>query len=335
MSLNKKIKNCRHFFEYLGVLICFKIVKYLPRPVMNMTAWISGNFMYCVTAFRKLSIANITIAFPEKDLKEIKKIARKSFIHLVRSLLDFFCFSQNQKRFAAGYAFPDHDREVCETPFKKGNGLIVVAPHHGSWEIAGLIMKHTGYPFAVVARTMRNPFLDKLINSGRMSEGSIVIPAKGAIKGMVKSLKSGSMVATLIDQNTKVKHGGIFVDFFGLPVPASRAPAMFGRKFNVPLVVGGSVFKDGKYEMYMEKISKSVENYESDTELIQDLLRVTETVIRKNPEQYLWFYKRFQHIPRDADQETINKFPYYAKKTNDRFYDDSNKKEAQGTGKLL
>lgn len=320
--MEKKIKNLRYFVEYCCVLFFFKIVKILPRTVIRVIAWISGMFMYCIPPFRKLTVSNIKAAFPEKDLAECRSISRRSFIHLVRSLLDFFKFNQNPNLIVTDCVYNDRDREICETPHNQGNGLIIVCPHLGSWEIAGLIMKREGYPFAVVAKTIRNPYLDKLINSGRMAYGSHVIPAKGAVRGMVKSLKSGSMVATLIDQNTRVRDGGVFIDFFDLPVPASRAPALFGRKFNVPIVVGGGVYnEDGNYEMFMEKISKTTDKYESDTELIQDIMTVTENIIRKYPEQYLWFYKRFQNIPRDADEEIREKYPYYATIAKNKFYD--------------
>jgi len=80
----------------------------------------------------------------------------------------------------------------------------------GHWELAGLKFRHeSSIPFAVVVRKIRNPFLRRLIDSKRSFQGTNVILAKGSVREMLKALKKGYFIATLIDQNTKVREGGI------------------------------------------------------------------------------------------------------------------------------
>ena len=183
--------------------------------------------------------------------------------------------------------------------------------------------------FAVIAREVRNPWIDALINNSRCTGGNRVIPAKGAVKAMIKALKDGYALATLVDQNTRVRDGGIFVDFLGLPVPVSRVPAMFGRKMNASVVVCGCMRVGHRYKSYFEKLPRESKDYADDLEMTQDLMRIVEDIVRKNPEQYLWFYKRFQNIPIDASEELIKQYPYYAELASERFY---SKVYAQGKG---
>lgn len=278
--------------------------------------------MYSNPFFRKLVKANLKIVFPEKTEKEIALIARKSFTNLILSFLELAYFTGRPETVKKYVYLPDRINKEINDFYKQGKGFVFVTPHLGNWEIAGMMFANffSNIPFAVVARVFPNPYLNKILDLGRLSHGNKVISAKGAIKGMVQALKEGYFMSTLIDQNTRVRDGGIFVNFLGLPVPSSRAPAMFAKKMNVPVGVGGCVRNGLKYEVIFESVHKKIEDYKDDTELIQDLLKITESYIRKYPEQYLWFYKRFQHIPRDASEDLARKYPYYASVPNEKFY---------------
>ena len=47
---------------------------------------------------------------------------------------------------------------------------------------------------------------------------------------------------------------------------------------------------------------------------------MSERYIRKNPEQYLWLYRRFQHIPPGAPEELRKRYPYYARVPGAKFF---------------
>ena len=309
-------------FEYFGVFLAFKTIRALPLSVLFGIAKSAALTIYIVPSFRKLLVANLKVAFPEKSSSEINALARKSFSNLVLSLLEFFWFMDKPERIEKHTVYKNETHEFTEKSISDGTGFIFVVPHLGNWELAGLLVSHfDNIPFAVAAREVRNPYLHNFVNSSRMIEGNRIIDAKGAIKGMMKALKDGCGVATLIDQNSRVRDGGIFVNFFGLPVPTSRAPALFARKLNVPVIVGGCIRKGKKYESFLKPLPKTTGEYKDDAELIQALMKITEDLVREHPEQYLWLYKRFQNIPKDADEKLIKQYPYYATITTEKFYD--------------
>ena len=49
-------------------------------------------------------------------------------------------------------------------------------------------------------------------------------------------------------------------------------------------------------------------------------MKLSESFIRRYPEQYLWLYKRFQHIPPDCPEELRRRYPYYAKVPSPNFF---------------
>ena len=315
------MKKIRHIIEFIIVKIIFTILKRLPHTILFWISSTIGQIMFLLPPLRKLTVSNVKAAYPEKIDKETKKIARESLINLVQSMLEFTWFSGRPDRLHKHFAQPLAINELAETKTKDGNGFIYVIPHLGNWELAGLIFSNTcDHPIAAVARKLDNPYLNKLIIGNRATEGTRVIPAKGAVKGMMRSLAEGFIVVTLIDQNTRVRDGGIWTEFFGLPVPASRAPAMFARKRKCEIAIGGCIRVGKKYDTFTEELPKSISEYESDEEIINDLMLATERVIRKYPEQYLWMYKRFQHIRETATIEEQQKYPYYAEVVKPRFY---------------
>ena len=69
---------------------------------------------------------------------------------------------------------------------------------------------------------------------------------------------------------------------------------------------------DDKLHTKCVALSKSEDEYETQ-EMIQELISITEDYIRKYPEQYIWLYKRFAHIPRGLDEEKVKCYPYYSR----------------------
>ncbi len=315
------MKKLRYILEFILVKTLFTIIKIFPHSALFAVSSTIGRMIFLLPTISKLTTANVKTCFPEKSRKESKSIARKSMINIVQTFLEFVWFSGSKKRLKAHFQSPLNIEELAKEKTKDGKGFIYVVPHLGNWELAGLICSYLSKtPFAAVARTMNNPYLNKLIVENRTTEGTKIINAKGAVKGMMKALADGYIVATLIDQNTRCRDGGIWTDMFGLPVPTSRAPAMFARKRGCEIAVGGCVREGKKYVTFTEELPRPVSEYRSDEEITQALITATENVIRKYPEQYMWLYKRFQHIPETTNTETADKYPYYSEVVKPRFY---------------
>ena len=279
--------------------------------------------MFIVPPFRKLVIANLRVAFPDYDDARIKQIGRDSFINLIRTLLELFWISGSPVRIDRHVILPADGRAMIDAHRLAGDSIIFVAPHLGNWEATGLKMAlSSGLSFAEVARPLRNPLLNKLIRKSRIFNGNEVIDAKGSVKLVLKAVARGKSLSTLIDQNTRVRDGGVFVKYFGLMVPSSKAPAFFARVSpKVRVMVGGGIRQpNGDILVFYEKLPKPESEYVDDQEMIQDLISITEKMVRRYPEQYLWFYRRFQYIPRDADDALRRKYPYYSAVAAEKFY---------------
>ncbi len=325
----KPVKRARYLLEYFFAACAYHLVRALPLSCVHAISNIAGFFIYLYPPARNLIIANLKVAFPELKIREIRRIARKNTSSTVLTVLEFFWFAGRHERLIKILDMDPEIQKIVTLCNESGRGIIWVTPHLGNWEVARIAQTTLQQiKMAVVARRMNNPYLDNIINGSRTVTGTRVIEAKGAVKGMIQALKDGMIVATLIDQNTRARDGGVFVDFFGLPASTSRAPAMFGRKFNAFLAVGGAVRTKKGYKTFVKPLPKDVSEYQTDEEILKDLMTITEDIIRQYPEQYLWMYERWKYIPEKINNNNKKtSFPYYAIQVTPRFYSDNAPKD--------
>ncbi|MBN1865375.1 MAG: lysophospholipid acyltransferase family protein [Victivallales bacterium] len=317
------LKRSRYFLEYFFSFCAYHFVRALPLRLVFILADIAGFFLYLFPPAKRLITANLKVAFPEKDIREIRRIARRNAASTVLFVLEFFWFAGRHERLVKILEMDPEIQRIVTRCDESGRGIIWVTPHLGNWELARIAQTTLQrIKMAVVVRAMNNPYLDRLINGGRTVTGTRVIEARGAVKGMIQALKDGMIVATLIDQNTRARDGGVFIDFFGLPASTSRAPAMFGKKFNAFLAVGGAVRTASGYKTFVKPLPKDIMEYDSDEAILRGLMALTEDYIRQYPEQYLWMYERWRYIPEDIGEDKKALFPYYAVQVTPRFYSD-------------
>ena len=328
----KALLTIRQFLAYLGILLTILIIRCLPLFAVRLLARISGISMYAVPALRRLVLANIATALPEFPEERRRHVARESFRHLALNMLEFIWMEGIPKRIRRCYPPESIGREIRERidrHRKRGERVIFVNPHLGSWECSGMAVPlYVKLRLAAVAKPIRNPFVNRMFNRRReASVGLHVIFSRGAIRAAIAALRRGESVGLLIDQNSKERDGGVFLDFFGLPVACTTSPALLKRycdAHGIPTVIlyGSSVRvgPDEKLVGVCRPLSKPFEEYADDREVIRELLRDSEEMIRAYPEQYLWLYRRFQYIPEGTPEELRRRYPYYATPPRPSFY---------------
>ncbi len=327
-------KNIRYFSSYLlAVFFCF-LIRISPRFMVRFFARLTGSLVWCLPSMRKLCQANIQVAFPEWPRHKVRDTARESIRLVILNFLEFIWMSGIPRRIEKVCILPEPTLSTLKKYVSDGVRIIFVNPHLGSWEASGLIAPYfAGVKMAAIAKPSKNKYLNKLISGNReRAAGLRIIFAKGAMRSAVKALNEGLSIGTLIDQNTRVRDGGAFVDFLGLPAPSSTAPALlmrYCRANNIPAVIlyGTSVRENNQIIAYTAELKKPFDEYADDREVIRELMQISEDFIRRYPEQYVWLYRRFRYIPTDADDKLSARYPYYAQRVDETFYNSALKRQ--------
>ena len=253
---------------------------------------------------KRLIAANLRTAFPDKNDAEIRSMVSDNLLHTVWNWLDFLRILKNPgnlRRFLSG-----DDFSSLKLP-----QLILCLPHLGNWELVAQCAPHYTSKCAAVAEIFPYGALNSILERSRTINGLKIIPREGAAKGMLRAIREKESVGILIDQNLSPRHGGIFVDFFGLPVPTSPLPAVIARRCRLPVFSGACIRQaDGRFKF----LAKEVPMPDTDDPqlLTQAILSANEELIRSYPEQYTWLYRRWRCKPADIPPELAGKYPYYA-----------------------
>jgi Kdo2-lipid IVA lauroyltransferase/acyltransferase len=298
----------------MGSRMALLIIPHLSRPAAVRLSKFLGGAAYRLSGhLRRVGEANLDLAFgSDRSGAEKKAILKESFQTFALALVDLFWFARHhQERIRRYVAFDPVADHLIE---KKAR--ICVTAHMGNWEAMGMAATPRGFPLVSVAAPLTNPKLDRLFVGIRQVSGQQVLPKQGALRGLLSTLRKGGNVGVLLDQNTKPSEGGIFVDFFGLPVPVSGAPASLALRTGAEVVFGFSLPRpDGTYCVEVPHRFTPARQPGEDMEsavnrVTQDITRVTEGEIRKQPGLWLWMYKRWKHVAPGAPRE---RYPFYAK----------------------
>lgn len=320
-----------YYLEYLAARLLAWEVRILPRAWLPKLAAAMEFCFRVARPYRKLVRANIHAALPELAPPEVERIARESLRNTFRNFLEFVWMNGDLERVKRCCQYPPDPalKKMLLDHAAAGRRIIFINPHLGSWEASGMMVPMFGdMDMAAIAKPVKNPYINRLINSESREKvhGLKIIFSRGAARTAIKLMKQGMHLGTLIDQNTRVRDGGEFLDFFGIPVAGSVSPAVLKRycdAHDMPavLIFGASLRgPDGKIHPVCLELPRPFDEYPDDKAVIQEFMRISEEFIRKYPEQYLWLYKRFQHIPPDCPDEVRKRYPYYAKEPPPSFY---------------
>jgi len=179
---------------------------------------------------------------------------------------------------------------------RPGQGLIVLSPHHGAWELAGLYLATQGRT-AIFYKPQR--YLDDLIRESRARTGADLAPitARG-IRVLVEALERGDFVGILPDQEPKADKGAVFAPFFGIPAFSMLLVNRLARRTGAPVIfLFAERLADGSgFVIHCLPAPEGVDS-EDDQVAATALNCGIEQCVRLCPEQYLWPYKRFRCRP--------------------------------------
>ncbi len=311
----------RRPFETAAFRAGLTVIPQLPRCAVLCLAWLGGNIGFIFDRRgRRIGLANLDVAFGNsKNAAEKKSILRRSFITFTRTLLDVIWFStRSEKRLTKYVELDENTRQA----FCKKNQICVTA-HFGNWEAVGQIMALHGFPFHSIAMPVKNPEVDRLLIARREVTGQKIIPREGALRKLLGVLRSGGKTAFLVDQNTTEAEGGIWVDYFGLPVPVTPAPAALAIKTASEIFIGFCApQRGGRYRVYVAETIQppAVAGDETTRALTQQILSAIEREVRKYPEHWLWMYKRWKFIKPGMESSG---YPFYTNRAKKRIITDN------------
>jgi len=270
-----------------------------PRSLARVGEVLGGLFLATGSRRREILHFNLGLAYPEKSEEERLALGREVARHFGRVALDTLRLQRiDPETFVAGLDI--HGEENVHTAADLGRGVLFLTAHIGLWEVAGLAAGLL-LPEKVLAvnRPLDNPLLEEDVLRFRRRFGSEPLGKRNILRGILQHLKARGSVGFLIDQRVDPSVG-VEVPFFGHPAWTHPIIARIVRKTSTPVVPAFALWEGpGRYSVNcLEPVipdELSSEELE-DVPLTARFSDITEQVIRRRPEQWLWYHDRWRNI---------------------------------------
>ncbi len=281
------LERSAHALMHLLARLPLRLVHYLGSGLGVLIAWLPNRQ-------RRNTLINIALCQPELSQREAVELRNRCLRE----------FGKTYFEIAHLWLRPSAEvlnlvRETCGTEWlerQPGTGLIVLSPHLGAWELAGLYLAAQG-PTAIFYKPQK--YLDDLILASRKRSGATLAPitARG-IRLLVQALERGEYVGILPDQAPRADKGAVFAPLFGIPAYTMLLVNRLARKTGAQVVfLFAERLESGRgYRIHCHRATEAVRS-ESDQQAATALNQGIAECIRVCPEQYLWPYRRFRERP--------------------------------------
>ncbi len=290
--------------EYGLAWLLFALARMLPESAARgLGAFLGRLFFLLAGRRREIALENLRLAigsdYNDGELQRIARESFKSFFHTYLEIIRFRRFLHDPERILE----TANNRESIEILLARvkeihqtAGGCIFVTPHLGNWEVLPHASAYIGVPMMVVARPLDNPYLEALVYQDRTATGQLLIPKRNAMFMLQKTLHKGKSIGLLADQATKK---AISVNFFGRLATTTPVPAILATSYNRPIVVVACC-RDSSGKGFLGYVADPIWPGEYQSEkaeifrLTAEMNKAMESIIRKQPEQYLWMHNRWK-----------------------------------------
>jgi Kdo2-lipid IVA lauroyltransferase/acyltransferase len=287
--------------EYVPVWILIQVLRWLPRPLARaMCSGVAILLFALLPRLRNVGYRNLELAFPQKSLRERRRILRGVYISLGRLLSEIPKFSSYTRDNVGHVAIYD-GFENFERARSRGKGVLFLTAHLGGWEIGSFVHSLHGNPLHVVMRALDNPYIDAYTRRLRTLQGNTLIDKDEFARGVLGALRKGDTVGVLVDTNM-LPGEGEFVDFFGYPASTTTSIARLAMRTDAAVVPAFTIWDSelGKYRIHFEPMIQTVRTGDDNADALTNTARYTKVIeefVRRYPDQWLWVHRRWKTRP--------------------------------------
>lgn len=286
-----------------------KLVPRLPRQVLLRLADLLGLLMSIFDRQgRAVALNNLEVAFGDRfSPRQRKRIARESFQHFARSMVDLLWTPRLTRENYARY-LESEGMELLDTgPEFKGR-VMVACYHYSNFEWLSWLCATCGFTATIINQQFKNSLLDPIFKRLRELSGHEMVPRERGITRLYKALRRGGRTAVLVDLTVPPSQGAVVIECFGLKTSVTSAHAWLHHNTGTPIVPAHcEPLANGRYRIVFHRRIDDATKL-SEQQIAQACWDSFEPYVRKNPAPWLWMYKHWRYRPSDARRP----YPFYA-----------------------
>ena len=288
----------RHILEYGLLRAVTSVLGAVPYRLALALAWGVAALLYALGRAR--------VREAERRIREVfgTSLTPAQVRHVAWRSLRNLCFNvveiNRLPRMTRAWVDKHIDRGqlpgLIARHLQPGEGFILVIPHMGNWDLAGVGASLTGIPVFVVAARQRNPLTDAFLNRMRNAQGMEgVMRDENVVKRVLRGLHHGRVLAFLTDLRSRTP--GMKVRFLGKEANVVAGLGLFARQAKVP-IFPGYVRRDGwgRHVWHFEEPIRpdlALPKEQDWNRMTQQVMDIFDGAIRQYPDQYFWYNRRW------------------------------------------
>lgn len=292
--------------RYHLLLITCKLFAMLPYRIIYGLGWLGGSVSYVLNIkANQTTRTNITRCFPELSLKQQEHLIKHAMQHAATRVLEmiFFWFAPIKRILKTVRSVQGEEMSIAKAAQQK-IGQIGMHLHHGAWELLNCYLGNR-YPISVLYKPPSDLFQEKLLKQARerLTKTTMYPISMKGIKYLMDDLRAGHCLGISPD-HVPAEGKGVWAPFFGIPTLTMTLASKIAKKTQATAFLCFSLrLPKGKgFSIHIEPIDPAF--YDNDPITAATTLnQAIETIVRKNPAQYEWSYKRFRKRPPDEQGE--------------------------------
>ena len=278
------------------IIVPLRLLGWLPLGLLRTLGSLMGWLLYrSNSATVRVMRCNIALCFPELTAEQQEQLVKARARDLTTLFFETLAVWNRSPVWLARHIVDLSGVDQLEAAIAEGKGVVLIAPHHGNWEVIGMWAAQRAAMTSLYDPPSSKAFHD-WIKSARERIGAKVLPTDvRGVAGVIKALKRGEITGILPDQQPPAASGE-FAPFFGHPARTMTLIGNLLKRTGANAFMVSAVRVKGGWALHALPPHQELWSADQDASLAA-LNQGVEAIIDLAPEQYQWEYKRFRAQP--------------------------------------
>jgi KDO2-lipid IV(A) lauroyltransferase len=239
---------------------------------------------------------NLKNSFPEKSNAELRIIEKKFYRHLCDSLIEMVTqYGFSKEEYCSRFKLKN--LELVESYYNQGRDILIAAGHYANWEWVITSAYLCKYIHLGIYKKMSNKWINKMVIKIREKTGGVATEMEEVPRKMkyYRDRNIRTMTYFVVDQRPLGRYIQYWTRFMNQDAPVYLGIEKLARKLNsVVIFLKVKQLKRGYYEAEFIPITENA-SATAEYEITEKHVRLLESVIREEPEFWMWSHRRWKH----------------------------------------
>lgn len=274
-----------------------KMTARMPLGLLRGLGNCLGKFLwYSRSKSARITLENLAHCFPELNPVERRELAIQSLQETAKTAMEAGSIWLHPWSWLQTKIVAMEGDEILRAKLAEGKGVLVLAPHHGNWEVVAPYLASVA-PLTAMYQPLENPAMDELVLSGRSKLNITMAPTnRKGVMMLFKTLQAGNIVGILPDQVPDRESGSEVAPFFNQPALTMTLVHGLIQRTGCAVCSCYAERVPGGFKMVVMDADPAIYSEDQQTS-VAGLNASVAACVRRAPAQYQWEYKRFRRLP--------------------------------------